>query len=311
MLIKKSKKNLNILILAIILCTIVFGALLFGKIKSNDIENYQHYDKYSKGFSKSIKEILLNEKHTPLSDRSHERLASLYNLMGLAYFNKTKLFFKEENYKKAEAAFGYSLDSLKNCKFCNNYDLFESIVYNNLAWTYYDYAHFTKSAKLKPKLYKHAIENFNNVLNKHINNKIENYPFEKIQCYLFISDSYKNLGIIYAQEGKVTEAIRNFEAAKQKLQEVCKIINSKTSKEDIIASSQVWCDTKSVVHYLGFSEINYEEYNNLQNTIKHLSKSIMEDVNDQLSMLIGKNSSSVSSSNGCTIKQKVRKRVNK
>ena len=305
MLIKRQKKNLNILILAIILCTIVLGNLFFIKIKSDDIKNYQHHDKYSKGYSESIKDMLRNEKHNPLNDNSYERLASLYNLAGLAYFNKAKLFFKEENYKKAEAAFGYSLDSLKHCKVCNKYDLFESIVYNNLALTYYDYAHFTKSAKLKQDLYPQAIKNFDKVLDKRINKKIDDYPFEEIQCYLLTADSYKNLGILYAQDGKITLATRNFETAKQKVKKVCKIMHNKKNEAGIMASSQIWCKTKSVINYFGFAEIPYRDYKHLQTAINNISKSIMEEISDKQSIMTGKidaTSSKASSSSGCPVK---------
>ena len=177
---KKNKKNLNTFILAIVLCMIVLGTLIFVKVKSDDIYNYQHHDKFSKGYSKNIRDMLRGKKTNQFSDSSYERLASLYNLAGLAYFNKARLFFKEENYKKAEAAFRYSLDSLnsidklKHYKSCIKYDLFESIIYSNLAWTYYDYAHFTRSNDLKQDLYLKAIENFEDVLN---GKKMEEYPF--------------------------------------------------------------------------------------------------------------------------------------
>ena len=98
--------------------------------------------------------------------------------------------------------------------------------------------------------------------------------------------------------------------AKQNLVEVCKIMSQKENEAGIIASNQIWCDTKSVIHYKDFSETQIGDYKKLQKTINTIYKSIMEEVNDNKSMLTGKNSSTAPSG-GCLINQKKQKRIKK
>lgn len=241
------KKQKTIILLFLIL--ILLGVFTFVIIRFNDIRDYQYYNNETKGYAKTIKEIQKSD---------YDCLASVNNLSGLAYFDKAQLFFKEENYQKAENAFNDSIGYLKE-EHDDKYGLFLAIVCNNLAWTYYRHAWFVKSATRKKKLFENA-----NIIFKLVSDTLINqnkHLFEKIQCDILIIDCLKSLGQISMQEGNFKDAEDNFIEARKKLTEVYNIINSRINENDTINSSRIWSDD-IVIHY--FSAINndrdYKEF---------------------------------------------------
>lgn len=264
MIIKKQKSIIFLFLLLIIL-----GVFIFTIIRFNGIRDYQYYSNETKGYAMTIKEI---------QESDYDCLSSVSNLCGLAYFNKAKLFFKEENYQKAEIAFNKSIRYLKK-EPNGEYNLFLSFIYNNLAWTYYNHALSVKSTTRKKELFKNAIMNFKQVSNTLIDKN--KHLFEKIQCDIFISNSLKHLGLISIQEGNFKDAKDYFIEAEKKLIEVNNVINKSDNENNIINSSHIWCSDDTVIHY--FNVINSDkDYHKFKKSVIAVSDTINKELKNKL-----------------------------
>lgn len=294
--IKTQKRIINIVVLTV-LCGITILAIFPGE----KIKGYQNNHKESSGYFFNIKKIsqeriitkiindrklvqcLVNKKESKCnveevgkiySDKND--LSSMYNLMGINFFNMAKFYFHEENYNKAEISFNQSLEKQNlNPKLSQNYDMFFAIVSNNLGLTYYKHAMHTKSLDHKKELLQASIYSYNHILETYFtkNNNSEKSAFEKLQCEFLIAKLYYYLGKIDMKE-------RNLDIVEMHLNRAEEILNKDAknfieNREDIMNNSYFWCGNTSTICDDDFKPLNTnEDYEKFKSVISENIKKI-------------------------------------